>query len=356
MRLRHKDWKKLFVAVAKLNSEFDPATLSDRAVAAANDLVSSEITAFDFFDGKGTHTGENWYDPPGSISGAAYKIFAHLVHEHPFSPDVFGKGRRDTMTTNDFLSPAQFRETAIFNEFFSLFPVHHQLTVALSTEADLIVTCTVNRKSRGFSDEERLMFDLVAPHLTNAIRNGRRIQKLLTSEANLNSAMEAKSSGVLALGADQKVEYASQYARSLVEKYFGHRKLQGEHLPNELESWVKRQNQCDHDVLDTANSKFGLELGDSILSISLIPNGKTNESVLILEESRKASPLNLVRLSLTNRQTEVLFWISQGKTDQDIAFLLGISPRTVHKHTESIYTKLGVETRTAAMSIAISQF
>jgi DNA-binding CsgD family transcriptional regulator len=51
---------------------------------------------------------------------------------------------------------------------------------------------------------------------------------------------------------------------------------------------------------------------------------------------------------LTERECEVLRWLSGGKTDRDIAAILGISPRTVHKHLQRIYEKLGVETRTAA--------
>jgi len=52
---------------------------------------------------------------------------------------------------------------------------------------------------------------------------------------------------------------------------------------------------------------------------------------------------------LTPREREVMSWLSCGKTDADIAQLLHISPRTVHKHLEHIYVKLGVETRTAAV-------
>ena len=44
-----------------------------------------------------------------------------------------------------------------------------------------------------------------------------------------------------------------------------------------------------------------------------------------------------------------MHWLSYGKTDAEIAVLLAISPRTVHKHLEHIYVKLGVETRTAAV-------
>ncbi|MGJ7509017.1 response regulator transcription factor [Variovorax sp. GT1P44] len=52
---------------------------------------------------------------------------------------------------------------------------------------------------------------------------------------------------------------------------------------------------------------------------------------------------------LTLREGEVMHWLSRGKTDAEIAALLAISPRTVHKHLEHIYVKLGVETRTAAV-------
>lgn len=51
---------------------------------------------------------------------------------------------------------------------------------------------------------------------------------------------------------------------------------------------------------------------------------------------------------LTPREAEVLQWIACGKTDADVAALLDLSPRTVQKHLEHIYQKLGVETRTAA--------
>jgi DNA-binding response OmpR family regulator/DNA-binding CsgD family transcriptional regulator len=57
-------------------------------------------------------------------------------------------------------------------------------------------------------------------------------------------------------------------------------------------------------------------------------------------------------LGLTSRESEVLSWISRGKTNRDIAQILGLSPRTIDKHLEQIYSKLGVENRTAAAALA----
>lgn len=51
---------------------------------------------------------------------------------------------------------------------------------------------------------------------------------------------------------------------------------------------------------------------------------------------------------LTRRESEVLHWVAAGKADRDIAELIGCTHRTVHKHLQHVYVKLGVENRTAA--------
>jgi DNA-binding NarL/FixJ family response regulator len=58
------------------------------------------------------------------------------------------------------------------------------------------------------------------------------------------------------------------------------------------------------------------------------------------------------RAALTARESEVLSWVARGKTNRDIADILGMSPRTVNKHLEHVFEKLGVETRTAAVEAA----
>jgi DNA-binding CsgD family transcriptional regulator len=59
-------------------------------------------------------------------------------------------------------------------------------------------------------------------------------------------------------------------------------------------------------------------------------------------------PFDVAVVPLTAREREVLDWVAAGKTNRDIAAILGARPRTVEKHLERIYEKLGVETRTAA--------
>ncbi len=58
-------------------------------------------------------------------------------------------------------------------------------------------------------------------------------------------------------------------------------------------------------------------------------------------------------LGLTQREAEVLLWVSRGKASRDIGAILSLSPRTVTKHLEQIYAKLGVENRTSASALVV---
>jgi DNA-binding NarL/FixJ family response regulator len=75
----------------------------------------------------------------------------------------------------------------------------------------------------------------------------------------------------------------------------------------------------------------------------------TNSRLLRHASSETTDPHDLrENFKLTSREAEVLSWLSKGKTNRDIAQILGLSPRTIDKHLEQIYAKLGVENRTAA--------
>ncbi|KRR27313.1 response regulator transcription factor [Bradyrhizobium retamae] len=96
--------------------------------------------------------------------------------------------------------------------------------------------------------------------------------------------------------------------------------------------------------------------GNEQLRLQYMGKLGANEFLLRLaKDSGAEAPVEFSsELGLTTREGEVLSWLSKGKTNRDIAQILGLSPRTVDKHLEQIYSKLGVENRTAAAAIAVN--
>lgn len=80
--------------------------------------------------------------------------------------------------------------------------------------------------------------------------------------------------------------------------------------------------------------------------------GVTSAGDFILRKGGRSTEDDKARLvavlGLTLREAEVLYWLTQGKTNKDIAEILGLSARTVNKHLEQIFKELAVENRTAA--------
>lgn len=80
---------------------------------------------------------------------------------------------------------------------------------------------------------------------------------------------------------------------------------------------------------------------------------ETEPGVLELTAPDRATPAALLPLGLTPREAEVLFWVSEGKTNAEIGLILSSAKRTVEKHVEHILEKLGVENRAAAIREAL---
>lgn len=72
------------------------------------------------------------------------------------------------------------------------------------------------------------------------------------------------------------------------------------------------------------------------------------------EGSRKEQRLQTA-FNLTAREAEVLYWLTLGKTNRDISTILALSSRTVNKHLEQVFQKMGVDNRTSAAVLADRQ-
>ena len=149
--------------------------------------------------------------------------------------------------------------------------------------------------------------------------------------------------------------WCSPLAESVIARLQPGWNSQSGQLPDPVRHTIERLLQRRDPPGTTLRIDWREDAGDYALELVLIAQYRENEVLIRLNQfdpEGDAAKLQ-TRLGLTEREAEVLLWISYGKSNADISEVLAISPRTVQKHLERIYEKLGVETRAAAAAIAI---
>ncbi|HQS96544.1 MAG: DNA-binding response regulator [Novosphingobium sp. 17-62-19] len=106
---------------------------------------------------------------------------------------------------------------------------------------------------------------------------------------------------------------------------------------------------------ENPGTSLRFDAGGQTIELVLVGPTRGEEVLVRLNVIREGAEVELLRerYGLTLREAEVLLWISYGKPNRVISEILGISPRTVNKHLEQVFEKLGVETRAAAAAFAV---
>ena len=152
---------------------------------------------------------------------------------------------------------------------------------------------------------------------------------------------------------DGRVLWQTPLARELMARHFGGAQEGPVHAPPDLCEWVRARLAAGGG--DEEPAHWNSVAGTRRLRCTLHPASAEDEWLVVLTESGNGAAVEALALQfrLTAREAEVLYWVAQGKTNRDIGEILGTSPKTVTKHLEHVFEKLGVETRTAAASRVI---
>ena len=245
--LRTRDLRGALNAVGDIaEAAVDMAGFAIAGVQTLNALVASELTTLSRCDlGSGRRI--VFGVPAGAIGATERAAFDRHFYEHPLVRYHAIERGAFAHRISDSLSPAQFRATALYGEYYRPAGLSHALALPVAMDGHELASFVLNRHGSDFSDRELALLDSLRRPL--AMIYGR-----LRSAAHPAPSLDA----------------------SIVA---GH--------------------------------------------------------------------------ALTPREAEVLHWVAAGKTDREVAALLDCSPRTVHKHLQRVYIKLGVETRTAAVMRAL---
>lgn len=161
-------------------------------------------------------------------------------------------------------------------------------------------------------------------------------------------AIDAVSHAAISLRADGTPLWQTQQAADWMEKYFPESQRRSDRLPPRVADWLALAL-----TQVPKTNTFVVQQGHESLHLTVSQRGR--ELLLLLEEKHEVPIPSLDRYQLTPRELDVLGWVAKGKTNRDIAEILGMSPRTVNKHLEHIFVKLGVETRSAAAALVVGK-
>ena len=166
------------------------------------------------------------------------------------------------------------------------------------------------------------------------------------------SALDAFGHAMLVVDPDERILWQTPLARQWLDIYFPAQAKST--LPPQVSPWLQRAvlarsagEEAAALVIAQGTRRLIFALGEADEAVQW--------SVVLREEADDALVQSLMaKHHLTQREAEVLHWVSAGKNNHEIGDILGTTPRAVDKHLEHVLTKLGVETRTAAAELAVS--
>lgn len=295
---------------------------------------------------------ENWtwpeaHDPRLDL------LWEQHMHQHPILVRYATTGSGQSCKISDFLTRRQYHQLGLYSEVYRPMRTEDELGILIPVPARGVVGVGLHRDGRDFSERDRLVLGLIRPHLAQAYLNASAVTLLLQEKIEaIASGPERVPRALMIVAGDGRIRLASERCRRWLVEYFGAGDA-SQMLPDLLRRWLSHE-EARTTALDDAPptpSPLRVEREGKHLVVHLLHHG---EQYALLFEEHGVSPTarNLRRLGLTRREAEVLAWVAEGKTNAEIAIILGGRPRTVAKHLERIYQKLGVENRTAAAACA----
>ncbi len=318
-----------------------------------------------------TRTGQLFQTSLPSFSGLSprlievlEKILSEDRQSHPIARNM-PQTLHGSHKLSDFISQQELHSyEGLYQQFLRQLGVEDQMLFFLpdinpgrwSELAQTNTTLTgfiLNRPSCSFVERDRSILNLLRPHLFQAYSNAQKFRQLNQNVCKLQQSLDYL--GTIVLSTEGRVISIAPQAINWLETYFAKSSYCNQ-LPDLLWSWVTHQVDSLAHKSDLAKvcRPLRVQQNGRELAIRLVIES-SNRYLLLLEEQTLDSFNSLELLGLSQRETEVLYWLMHGKDNKYIAVQLSIKVGTIRKHLENIYLKLGVQSRTEAVAHALDK-
>jgi len=251
------------------------------------------------------------------------------IHEHPVVTQWLTAHDESAHIISDFAPPSRFHKTTLHNEFYKPLKMSYLLFIGLKATNNRMLSISRHRDDREFRESDKTVLDAIRPHLQQALTNALAVTAVQDQLATLDQVMEAGQQAVLSVTAEGRLLMSTPAAHRLLKDY-GLQMTRGtDWLPPALRAWLRKQigDLAQSDDVAQARQPLAITGKAGTLHIRLVPQG--SQFLLLLQERRPEMARDLAHLGLSARETEILGWVAQGKTNPEIGTILGISPRTV---------------------------
>jgi DNA-binding CsgD family transcriptional regulator len=347
--LKEKDQSKIAQCIRELYSLESLPSVAERAVRAMHTLIdgnSALVCQIDAQSGAITTLA----DTIGTDLIPYHEPASALKHEHPGFLHDCDHPHGGATALADVVSLRQWTRTGIYNEVCSKVGMHEQLGAQVHFGQADYVNLVINRSSRNFTARDHRVLNILRHHVAEAFRAASSAP-CIPSPLLLEALECAVGGSLIALDPFGRVMFSSRNAQDQLEAFFGEeRPFQGG-LPSTVRRWI------DHELEVFRTTSLEMKLrptvvihrGDDSLQLRLASNMDATVHVVWLRlQGPACATAKLQALGFGRRPAQVLYWISQGKSNEEIGIILGIATQTVKGHLKALFSRLGVENRASA--------
>lgn len=333
--LSHKQLRRAFDAVGELSELRELEEFPSTAARLLRQVIACEHAGYNAIDLPTGHA-TVVADPVECVFEGGPEALAEYGHQNPVIVAA-RNGNPGVLLLSDFLTPRQLHMTDLYHEVYRRAGLEYQMCAPLRQpavrERAEVVGFSLARNRGDFTSADRRLLAVLMPHFAATLE--RLVDRALLRALSVLDGQHAERWMLLLDPHDQAVAWASPGAEEELGIHVG------EPLPDTPREWLEG---CQRTV--------SVQLDRHRLQLRLVPGAYPGLDALYLRRADPVTPAELEAMGLTARQAEVLALALEGHDTQMIAERLVLSRRTVEKHFESIYARLGVSSRAQALIVA----
>ena len=343
-RLRERDLRALLQLVGDAHDADDLPEFRATVLAGLPRLVDADFISYnEIVPDEGVAISYVAPDLPEKY----FEIFARYAHQNPLvrlhSETRDGRPYR----FSDLITRRELHALELYKEFYGHFGIECQMALVLPSPPGKTIGVALSRGLPDFSERDRELLNVARPHLVQAYRNAKNRERLLALLEAVRRGADEASQSLAVVDPEGRIAFMTSRAQRDLSGLAGRDVRVEDPLPEHLAGWAGSPPDAVPLVLD----------GDRPLTVRRLPGRGDEPQVLFFHPGPPALTVaGLHALGLTPREADVLHGIVLGRSNARIAETLAISPRTVHKHVEHIFAKLGVTSRVEAVATVWAAF